>query len=57
MSRFNKFLVIDEYLSEDAKQKIAEAVTPYTGTHVNHTTSISHIKKVYGKSQVQTKFL
>jgi hypothetical protein len=36
MSRFEKFILVNEY------------TLPYDGTHINHTTSIAHIKKVYG---------
>lgn len=32
---------------ETFEKYIGEA-TPYTGTHINHTSSITHIQKVYG---------
>lgn len=38
MSRFEKFILVNEY------------TLPYDGTHINHTTSIAHIKKVYGNT-------
>jgi len=38
---------VKNYLDVDTK-KLAESTTPYTGTHIGHTSSITHIQKVYG---------
>jgi len=34
---------------QEAYEKVLEQ-TPYSGTHINHSSSVSHIKKVYGNT-------
>ena len=40
----------EQKILDKSEQELGEAVTPYTGTHVVHTTSIPHIKQVYGNT-------